>query len=286
MEQFLMYLLFPQWQGAGHLPALAQGARRLAHLAPDLSWHEVPITATESLTVQGGILGRAPLLRHLKTVLALLAAQPPTRLFTLGGDCAAELVPIAALNARYGPELTLVWLDAHGDLNTPASSPSGTFHGMPLRHLLGEGDAEVLAALPSTLRPSQVVLAGVRELDPPEQAYVDAQGWIPVAAATLNAQPTAVGDLLTQRGARKLYVHLDLDVLDPTEFSALGWPTPGGLTLGALLSLLKDLHARFEVVGGGLTEYLPGAADQEERAAQVLHAWRGQEGEDDVVIAD
>ncbi|MFB9992064.1 arginase family protein [Deinococcus oregonensis] len=281
-----MYLLFPQWQGAGDLPALAQGARRLAQLAPERSWQEVPLTVSGGLTVQEGILGRAPLLSQFGAVLALLAARPPTRLFTLGGDCAAELAPIATVNALYGPELTLVWLDAHGDLNIPASSPRGTFHGMPLRHLLGEGDAEVLSALPSTLRPSQVVLTGVRELDPPEQAYVDAQGWIPVTAAALNAQPTALGDLLTQRGARKLYVHLDLDVLDPTEFSAVGWPTPGGLTLRALLSLLRDLHARFEVVGGGLTEYLPGAAEQEERAGQVLHTWLGQQHEDDAALSD
>ncbi|MFB9990831.1 arginase family protein [Deinococcus oregonensis] len=140
--------------------------------------------------------------------------------------------------------------------------------------------------MPSTLRPAQVVLAGVRELDPPEQAYMDAESWIPIPAATLNEQPTALGDLLTQRGAQKLYVHLDLDVLDPTEFSALGWPTPGGLTLRALLALLKDVHARFEVVGGGLTEYLPGDADQEERAARVLHAWLGQQHEDDAAPSD
>ncbi|MFB9990832.1 arginase family protein [Deinococcus oregonensis] len=144
MEQCLMHLLFPQWQGAGDLPALAQGARRLAQLAPDILWQEVPLTASEGLTVQDGIVGRAPLLRQFEAVLDLLVVQQPTQLFTLGGDCAVELAPIAALNMHYGPELTLVWLDAHGDLNTPVSSPSGTFHGMPLRHLLGEGDPEVV----------------------------------------------------------------------------------------------------------------------------------------------
>ncbi|MFB9994966.1 hypothetical protein ACFFLM_23745 [Deinococcus oregonensis] len=117
-----MSLLFPQWQGAGDLPALAQGARRLAQLTPDTSWQELPLTASEALTVQANILGHTPLLRQF---WAMLTAQQPTRRCTLGGDCAAELAPIAALKARYRPELTLAWLDAHVVPECAPSSFSG-----------------------------------------------------------------------------------------------------------------------------------------------------------------
>lgn len=273
-----MDLLFPQWQGAGDLPSLAAGARRLAELAPDRLWQEVPVDTSGPLALQDGILGRGPLLRQLEAARSLLSASSPGRLFTLGGDCAVELAPVSHLNARYGPDLSLVWLDAHADLNTPATSPSGTLHGMPLRHLLGEGDPEMLGRLASTLAPERVVLAGVRELDPPEAAFAEARGLARVSADDLNARPTALGDRLLERGARKLYLHLDLDVLDPADFGALGWPTAGGVTLAALLAVLGDLHGRFEVVGGGLTEYLPGAGEHERDALRVLRAWLGEAG--------
>lgn len=271
-----MEVLFAQWQGAGNRPLLASGARRLAELTPDVTWRVVPVEPDSPLLVEDRILGRSALLRQLDAATTLIATENPERLFTLGGDCAVELAPIAFLSARY-PDLTVVWLDAHGDLNTPWSSPSGALHGMPLRHLLGEGDADVLARLPSFIPRSNVMLCGVRDLDPPERAYVDAYGLTWIHANTLNDSPSSLGNLLQARGARRLYLHLDLDVLEPVEFGALNVPTPGGVTLHALYALLADLHTRFDVVGGGLTEYLPTPAHFEGDAQRVVQAWLGRE---------
>ncbi|NUS03623.1 MAG: arginase family protein, partial [Nonomuraea sp.] len=73
---------------------------------------------------------------------------------TAGGDCGVELEPVAAARRRFGERLVVVWFDAHGDLNTPDSSPSGAFHGMVLRALTGEGPDGLVAGEP--VGPGQV----------------------------------------------------------------------------------------------------------------------------------
>lgn len=276
-----MHLSFPQWQGAGERPALGVAARALPDLAPAYSWVRVPVEWSGELPRENGILGRGVLLRQLQSARSLLRERAPGRVFTLGGDCSVSLAPVAHLNALYQGDLTVVWLDAHADLNTPASSPSATLQGMPLRLLLGEGDAEFLRELSPPLHPLQVTLAGVRDFDPPEDAFVREKRLMHVTADALNAQPRALGNVLSRRGAGKLFVHLDLDVLDPLAFGALGWPVMGGLSLETVEAVLADLHGRFTVVGGALTEFLPlhrsghATPDEHALAQRVLRAWLG-----------
>src|SRR3712207_4018146 len=94
-----------------------------------------------------------------------LAAGLPARPLVLGGCCCAHVGAVAGLAARY-ERLAVVWLDAHGDLNTPATSPSGNEWGMPLRMLL---ESETVAA-------ADVALVGARDLDPPEEEYIASSG--------------------------------------------------------------------------------------------------------------
>ena len=109
----------------------------------------------------------------------------------LGGCCCAHVGAIRGLAARHG-RLAVVWLDAHGDLNTPESSPSGNAWGMPLRLALDEGSVAT----------TDVALVGARDLDPPEAAYVAEHGI-----------DDDVGRALA--GADAVYVALDVDVLEP-----------------------------------------------------------------------
>src|ERR1044072_6028940 len=85
-----------------------------------------------------------------------------------------NFAPIAWQAAQPGGELGVLYLDAHGDLNTPASSPSGRFHGMILRAALGEGAPALMALHPRALAPEQIVMAGVRDLDPAEREFLAA----------------------------------------------------------------------------------------------------------------
>jgi arginase family enzyme len=160
---------------------------------------------------------------------AALAADLPERPLVLGGCCCSHLGAVHGLAARPGGRLALVWLDAHGDLNTPATSPSGNAWGMPLRMLL---DSEAVA-------PEDVALVGARNLDPPEVEYVEAAGIDDDVDRALA-------------GAERVYVALDVDVLRPGELTAF-MPEPGGPTVAEVEALLRRISSSLPVAGAGLT---------------------------------
>lgn len=165
---------------------------------------------------------------------AALATSLPDRPLVLGGCCCAHVGAVQGLAAR-GPRLAVVWLDAHGDLNTPESSPSGDEWGMPLRMLLDEG----------TVRADDVALVGARNLDSPEVAYLAASG---IDADTDRALA----------GAEGVYVAFDADVLHPAEVDCF-LPEPGGLSLGEASAVLRRVGSGAPLVGVGITGLRPGA---------------------------
>src|SRR3990170_2268800 len=128
-----------------------------------------------------------------------LAVELPERPLVLGGCCCAHVGAVEGLAARHD-RLALVWLDAHGDLNTPETSPSGNSWGMPLRMLL---DSEAV-------RLEDVALVGARNLDPPEEEFVRTSG--------LRTGPEGIEPAL--EGAGAVYVALDVDVLDAGEVAS------------------------------------------------------------------
>jgi arginase len=187
--------------------------------------------------------------------MAQLRAEAADRILTVGGTCGVEAAPVGYLNERYGGDLAVVWLDAHGDLNTPESSPSANFHGMILRTLLGEGPAEYVSDLRRPLTPAQVFLAGTRDLDPPEMEFITERA---IAATPPNqfADPSALVEKIESRGFRHVYLHLDLDALNPTDFPATLIPTPGGPSLVEVCGMMQSLSRAFDVVGFSIVEYI------------------------------
>lgn len=163
---------------------------------------------------------------------AALAAALPERPLVLGGCCCAHVGAVRGLAAR-GGRLGLVWLDAHGDLNTPETSPSGNPWGMPLRMLL-DGDA---------VAPEDVALVGARNLDPGEEEYL--------------ARTEIDGSLeRALAGVEAAYVALDLDVLDPGE-AAMFMPEPDGPTVAEVEADLRAVAATTRIAGIGVTGMLP-----------------------------
>lgn len=216
-----MNLLFPQWQGAGNRPELRRGALELASSRPALKWQQIDVSESFG-EAAAGINAYAEVAGQLGGALAFLTRNHPETLFTLGGDCSVELAPVSYLKSRY-PNLGVVWFDAHADLQAPETSPSGDLHGMPLRLLLGEGDStsKVRAleqTLPSSIRPEQVVLVGVRALDPEEKEVAARLRLTTLSAAGVNAQPGLVAETVQLLGWREVYLHVDLDVLDRRRF--------------------------------------------------------------------
>ncbi|MEC3973734.1 arginase family protein [Amycolatopsis sp. H20-H5] len=239
----------PQRQGAvspraGELPG---GCLALAELAGHVFGEPVHHIRQTQLTsaLVGGVANREVLLGENRAAQLAALEAPGGPVLTVGGDCGVELIPISVARFRYGAGLGVAWFDAHPDLNTAETSPSGAFHGMVLRSLLGEGDPD-FAASPALER-GRVVLAGARAFDDAERAAIE-RGLVVRAPAVANV-PTA----LRESGAERIYLHLDLDVLDPAEYAGLNYPEPDGLSLDELIEGLHAL-AEFEVVGAGITE--------------------------------
>jgi arginase len=164
----------------------------------------------------------------LKAQTLALAAELPDRPLVLGGCCCSHVGAVEGLAARQD-KLGVVWFDAHGDLNTPESSPSGNAWGMPLRMIVDGGAVE----------PKHVALIGARNLDPPEEEFLKTSG-IRRAAEDVFEDVDCV------------YVAFDLDVLDPTEARPF-MPEPDGMRLDDAERQLRDLAANARVAGAGFS---------------------------------
>jgi arginase len=160
-----------------------------------------------------------------------LARELPDRPIVLGGCCCAHIGAVEGLAARHG-RISVLWFDAHGDLNTIESSPSGNEWATPLRRLIDSG---AVAA-------EDVALVGARNLDPPEEEFIAATG------VSLGA-PAVERALAGTEGA---YAAVDFDALDETEVAPF-MPEPGGLSVAEVGMLLRSAP----VLGLGFTAFLP-----------------------------
>jgi len=269
----MLSLLLPEWQGSGTDPVLSTGARALAEGLSPATFLEVEAPTAEVLTALDGVTGLSSIAPRARQTLDLLHHRQPSRLFVVGGTCGVELAPVSYLNARYHGDLAVVWLDAHADLNTPESSPSSHFHGMVLRTLLGAGPASLVDLMPRRLAPEQIVLAGARDLDRDEAAFVSDAPIAWLRSADLLV-PDRVSGRIRARGFRKVYIHLDLDVFDPAEFPDSLMQTPGGVSMSAVGETIQDLTASFDVVGFSVVEFRPRGADAVGRLVNWLRKTR------------
>jgi arginase len=249
------FVFFPQWQGSGLSTELWAAAQALRPHLPSIPFREVPVALDPIQRSSHGILGHEAILAQQQEAARLIIEENPERIFSLGGDCSIEIVPVSWLNRRYDEKLAVIWLDAHGDLNSPESSPSGHFHGMPLRYLLGAAGPFTDGFQFSKLHPSQVVLAGVRELDAPESRFIQESSIMVCSVEAIEADPGVIGRHVLQQGLREAYLHIDLDVLEPTEFPHLKCPTAGGLRIETLLSVIGSIKSTCHTVGFSILEY-------------------------------
>jgi arginase len=176
----------------------------------------------------------------------------------LAGVCSSSLGTVAGLDTP--PGLGVVWFDAHGDFNTPETTPTGFFDGMPLAMLTGSG-WEALRAGVDGLRPvdeASVVLVGARDLDAAEERRLERSG-IRFVRPGEPVEPAL--EALAGR-VRDVYVHVDLDVLDPSEGQANRYRAEGGPTADAVASAVGEVARRFTVRAAALTAYEP-ACDPE-----------------------
>jgi arginase len=168
----------------------------------------------------------------------------------LGGDhsiAVGTLSGIAAAAQRQGKKVGLLWIDAHGDINTPETSPSGNIHGMPLAALLGYGPQELTAVAGDfpKVAPENVALVGIRSLDAGEKSRLKQTGVQVHTMADIDRH--GVHKIMEKalarvtKGAGYVHVSFDLDAVDPTVAPGVGTPVKGGLDY-------REAHLIMEVI--------------------------------------
>jgi arginase len=248
-----LHIFFPQWQGANDRRVYHAAHALRDRLAEGARLVPLPVSLAE-VSTEAGVHQHASLVAQYRRAQALLAECLPSHVTVLGGDCNVSLAPVAYLHQRLPGTLVVLWLDQHADLNTPESSPSGNFHGMPVRHILGEGNADLRTAEAAALAPWQIVYLGAREFDPAESAFIDQRQMTVFGVETLKRQPYVVAEHLRRLGAQHVYLHIDSDILDISVYNGSGYPNAAGITPADVRLLMGALNG-FAVVGGALTHY-------------------------------
>lgn len=252
---------------------------RLGHDVDDVGNVNVPLREDAARGAQRG----ARYLGAITDVCASVAARTREALdagrmpVVLGGDHALAAGSIAGAAAHLRAKqqrLGAIWIDAHGDLNTPATSKSGNVHGMPLAALLGFGDAAMvgLAGDAPALRTSDLSLVGLRDLDAAERTHI--KRW-KLSAFTMRA--------LDERGVRNvledaitvatkdtggLWVSFDMDVIDPEEAPGVGTAVPGGMTYREAHLAMEMLADSGKLIGLDMVEVNP-VLDERNRTAEI-----------------
>jgi arginase len=164
----------------------------------------------------------------------------------LGGDNSISLGSIAGTARARGP-IGVIWFDAHGDFNTPQTSPSGNIHGMILAALAGYGDQRLIdvGGPGRKVNPDQIVIVGARDLDPGERRLLHEAGVHVRTIADIDrrgmAEVTAEALRIAGEGTNGIHVMFDMDVVEPSEAPGVGTPVHGGITY-------REAHLAMEMV--------------------------------------
>jgi arginase len=198
------------------------------------------------------------------------------RLLVLGGDCCAHAGAMAGLRrARPGRRLAIAWLDAHGDANTPETTPSGHVWGMPFAMLLGRGAADLVGAVKGpTADLRHAALIGGQVLDEPESRWLSASpvahfgaGMLGTTAGLAALRSWAQGVAVEVEG---LYIAVDHDVLDASEARwAVTMPESGGLRADRAVEVVRALAGAMPVIGYGATAMNFRVGGDDERTVDV-----------------
>lgn len=260
--------------GALRYARLHDALARLGHQVSDLGNLAVPVAESRAED--------RPRLRYLPEICAvcadLAAVVDRTRRagavpVVLGGDHSVSIGTLAGY-ARAGERPGVLWVDAHADFNTEATTLSGNIHGMPLAAATGRGTPELVAAAGAGWLPDEAVaIVGVRDVDPEERralrdsrvhaytmADVDREGAASVVTRALRAA--------TAGGRRAVHVSLDLDALDPDIAPGVGTPVPGGLTYREAHLAMEMAAASGLVCGVDVVEVNP-ILDAHNRTARL-----------------
>jgi arginase len=234
---------------------IGQRLTLLGYQVEDLD--NVAVYQPESLPAGSHRIRYLPQIAETCTCLARLVARVAEQKMVplvLGGDHSVAMGTVAGMSRHFRKQkkaMGLIWIDAHADMNTPETSPSGNVHGMPLACLIGMGPRELTHIYGYTPKvdPSRVALVGVRDVDQLEKPHVRNSGVRVFTMRDIDERGMRVimeeAIQIASAGTNGFHVSLDMDVVDPREAPGVGTPVRGGITYREAhlaMELLCDSH--------------------------------------------
>jgi len=251
---FDLSLSYPQWQGSGRHENLPRGAAAAAAVCSQYApLVRVPL-GDNNVDDAYGIRRWEAIFAQFRSAQGILERSGAGRILTAGGDCAVDVAVIGYLNGIHH-DLRVVWIDAHLDANTPATSPSGNFHGMPVSAILGRAPEPMRPFLGTPVDPARFHYFGIRVGDDGDWALQRE-----LDLKLLDPQATISGPV---------HIHFDLDVLDPREFPYLAYPD-GSLQIDDAIALVGRIARDADVVGLTVTEFAPSDENEARKGSQVI----------------
>ena len=236
-------------KGVEHTPGILKIERIENHIMQNSAWVDFviqPRYAVEKLR-RGPIRNLKELARINRQIYnsILQHADPRDFFLTIGGDHSIGSSTLTALNKVHRGNLAVIWIDAHGDFNTPVTSPSGNYHGMPLAHALGlfrEPEHFDWGQVPLSI--DSVAMIGIRDLDPEEKQLMDSSGLMyytmeQVSKIGIQVVMAEIMKKIDPNNSKMIHISLDVDGFDPSLFPGTGTAVPGGLTLEDYSEILK-----------------------------------------------
>ena len=211
----------------------------------------------------------------LRTAAAIRDGEFP---LVLGGDHslgAGSVAGVATAFAERGEKLGLIWLDAHGDFNTPETSLTGNVHGMPVAHLLGRGNTAMASiAKPSpAIRAEHMVFVGLRDVDAAERNAIRDHGILAFTMRDIDERGLqSVMREAIERASNVtggIYVSCDADWVDPVEAPGVGTPVKGGATYREAHLVMEMLSDSGKIVGMDVVEINP-VLDRRNQSAELM----------------
>ena len=252
-SRFDLALAYPQWQGSGRHENLPRGAAAAAAVCGRFApLAQVPLS--DENTDAHGVRRWNAIFSQFRSAQQILVDACPKRVLTAGGDCAVDIAVIDYLQGVH-PNLTIVWIDAHLDGNTPETSPSGSFHGMPVAAIMGQAPGPMQSFLGAPIDPARFHYFGIKVGDDGDWALRRE-----LDLKTLGSQTTISGPV---------HVHFDLDVLDPTEFPYLAY-TDGDLAIDDAVGLISRIARKADIVGLTITEFSPANEDDANEGSKII----------------
>lgn len=252
--QFDLSLSYPQWQGSGRHQNLPRGAVAAAAVCGQYApLIRVPL-GDDHVEKAHGVNRWNAIFAQFRNAQDVLARSGARRVLTAGGDCAVDVAVIDYLSGLH-PDLRVIWIDAHLDANTPETSPSGNFHGMPVSAILGRAPEPMRPFLGKPIDPARFHYFGIRDGDDGDWALQRELG-----LKRFDSQTSIDGPV---------HIHFDLDVLDPREFPYVAYPD-GNLAIEDAIALVSRIARGAEVVGLTVTEFAPSDENEVREGSRVI----------------